>query len=190
MPTKHYGTGDTFYALASAQALALSGLSGAGVAVRLAGGTSGGSAPSSGTFSVGDLVIDTSGTIWVCSVAGTPGTWVRMPQLAGTGTAITASRSDHTHTGFPLGLWGGSTVGTTNGSGDYNLGVAICTATGWSSVTGAVVWNGDGVARPSTTIGKTTTGYGNSWNVRVWLSTTGVAVTGSAFRFDWLAWGG
>jgi hypothetical protein len=33
-------------------------------------------APSSSTWSVGDVVIDSAGVLWLCTVAGTPGTWV------------------------------------------------------------------------------------------------------------------
>ena len=50
------------------------GLTGATTATRYAGGTTNG-APTSGTFAVGDFIIDLSGTIWVCTTAGTPGTW-------------------------------------------------------------------------------------------------------------------
>ena len=32
--------------------------------------------PTVGTFSVGDQASDLAGTLWVCTVAGTPGTWV------------------------------------------------------------------------------------------------------------------
>ena len=58
------------------------GLTGATAATRYAGGTVSG-APVSGTFAVGDFVIDESGAVWICTVAGTPGTWV-MPGVAAT----------------------------------------------------------------------------------------------------------
>ena len=50
-------------------------LTGATAATRYVGGTASGH-PSSGTFQVGDFVIDQTGNLWVCTVAGTPGTWV------------------------------------------------------------------------------------------------------------------
>jgi hypothetical protein len=51
-----------------------SGLTGATSATRYVGGTANG-APTSGTFAVGDFIVDQTGTIWVCTTAGTPGTW-------------------------------------------------------------------------------------------------------------------
>lgn len=50
------------------------GLTGATAASRYVGATASG-APASGTFAVGDFVIDQTGTIWICTVAGSPGTW-------------------------------------------------------------------------------------------------------------------
>ena len=58
----------------SQEAYIATGLPGATTQTRHAGGTTNG-APTSGTFAVGDFIIDLSGTIWVCTTAGTPGTW-------------------------------------------------------------------------------------------------------------------
>lgn len=33
-------------------------------------------APTAGSYTVGDFVLDVDGTVWKCTVAGTPGTWV------------------------------------------------------------------------------------------------------------------
>jgi hypothetical protein len=57
------------------------GLTGATAASRYVGATSSGS-PGSGTFALGDFVVDQSGKIWICTVAGSPGTWT---QVSGTG---------------------------------------------------------------------------------------------------------
>ena len=54
--------------------LTATGVGNATSATRYVGGTVNG-APTSGTFSVGDFIIDQTGTIWVCTTAGTPGTW-------------------------------------------------------------------------------------------------------------------
>jgi hypothetical protein len=58
----------------SQEAIGATGLPGATAASRHAGATASG-APVSGTFAVGDYVIDQTGTIYICTVAGTPGTW-------------------------------------------------------------------------------------------------------------------
>ena len=50
------------------------GLTGAVAATRYVGGTSNG-APTAGTFAVGDFIVDATSSIWVCTTAGTPGTW-------------------------------------------------------------------------------------------------------------------
>lgn len=48
---------------------------GASAAASFVGGTTSG-APLTGTFAVGDFVIAQNGKVWICTVAGTPGTWV------------------------------------------------------------------------------------------------------------------
>jgi hypothetical protein len=50
------------------------GLTGATAPARWVGGTTSG-APTTGTWLAGDFVIDQSGFIWVCNVAGSPGSW-------------------------------------------------------------------------------------------------------------------
>lgn len=50
------------------------GISGATTALRLVGGTVDGP-PTTGTFAVGDYVISRNGRVYVCVIAGTPGTW-------------------------------------------------------------------------------------------------------------------
>lgn len=50
------------------------GLTGATQASRYVGATTSG-APASGTFAVGDYVVSRDGYIWVCTAAGTSGTW-------------------------------------------------------------------------------------------------------------------
>jgi hypothetical protein len=62
------------------------GLTGATQASRYVGATASG-APSSGTFAIGDYVIDRTGQIWICTAAGTPGTWTA---VAGSGGSVTS----------------------------------------------------------------------------------------------------
>lgn len=50
-------------------------LTGATAAARFVGGTVAG-APVAGTFAVGDMVVSQAGQILICTVAGSPGTWV------------------------------------------------------------------------------------------------------------------
>ena len=68
------GTSATFTGEVTGSDIVASGLAGATTATRYVGGTVNG-APASGTFAKGDFIIDQSGTIWVCTTAGTPGTW-------------------------------------------------------------------------------------------------------------------
>ena len=63
-------------------AVATGGLTGATAAARFVGGTASG-APSSGTFAVGDFVVDQAGHVWICTVAGSPGTWANAGSSSG-----------------------------------------------------------------------------------------------------------
>lgn len=72
-----------------ATTVSAAGLTGATAASRYVGGTSSG-APISGTFLAGDFVIDRTGKTWICTVAGSPGTWVNVGALPAA-VAITTS---------------------------------------------------------------------------------------------------
>lgn len=76
------------------------GLTGATAATRYVGATASG-APASGTFAVGDFVIDRTGSAWVCTVAGSPGTWVQLG--AGGGAALRDLLHVYTITGAIAG---------------------------------------------------------------------------------------
>ena len=56
-------------------------LTGATQTSRYVGATASG-APTSGTFAVGDFVVDQTGSIWICTTAGTPGVWVQTAAAA------------------------------------------------------------------------------------------------------------
>ena len=79
----------------SSGAWAAAGLAGAISASRYAGATAAG-APGSGTFAAGDYVIDQSGAIWVCTTAGSPGTWVPLesPTWMPSDNALLAASAD------------------------------------------------------------------------------------------------
>lgn len=103
-------TANTWDAQQTVPDLAVSGLTGATTASRYVGGTSGGP-PTTGTFAVGDFVVDaTSQTLWLCTVAGTPGTWVK----ASPSTATTTTPGIVTITVAPAS--GAPTVYTVNDS--------------------------------------------------------------------------
>jgi microcystin-dependent protein len=75
----------TFTGNVAAPAIVAGGLAGATQASRYAGAMASG-APVSGTFAVGDFVVDQTATVWVCTSAGTPGTWLN---VASTRLALT-----------------------------------------------------------------------------------------------------
>jgi hypothetical protein len=60
---------------------AAGGLPGAAAGIRLAGGTASG-APASGTFALRDVIADATGALWVCTAAGSPGTWAEISSAA------------------------------------------------------------------------------------------------------------
>lgn len=66
--------------LSSLTGIANAGLTGAVSATRYVGGTAT-VAPTTGTFAVGDFVVSQNGSAWVCTVAGTPGTWVGLQSV-------------------------------------------------------------------------------------------------------------
>lgn len=87
-----------------ARSLAATGLTGAALATRLVGRTAA-VAPTSGTFSVGDMVTTTTGRVLTCTVAGTPGTWVQVgaddaPSGALRPTAATTENFERRNTTF------------------------------------------------------------------------------------------
>lgn len=61
----------------------LAGLTGATDASRYVGATTSG-APASGTFAVGDFVITQDGNVYICTTAGSPGTWTQVGAAAAT----------------------------------------------------------------------------------------------------------
>jgi hypothetical protein len=72
------GTGSSSVGgLFTAVGFAATGITGATQSSRYVGATSSG-APVSGTFAQGDFIVARDGAIWVCTVAGTPGTWVQI----------------------------------------------------------------------------------------------------------------
>jgi hypothetical protein len=79
IPTNVYTESAVFPSVGAA------GLPGAAAGSRLAGGITSGP-PVTGTFGLLDVVPDAAGAIWVCTVAGSPGTWVQAGGPAGGGS--------------------------------------------------------------------------------------------------------
>lgn len=87
--------GDYYGAVAQAK-------TGATAASRYVGATNSG-APAAGTFAVGDYIVARDGAMWVCTVAGTPGTWVEVgaagnlvTSVFGRTGAVAAAANDYT----------------------------------------------------------------------------------------------
>lgn len=59
----------------SAQRFSVGGITGATAGCRLVGAIASGTAPASGTFNTGDMIIVLTGSIIICTAGGTPGTW-------------------------------------------------------------------------------------------------------------------
>lgn len=66
----------TFGSLLAAVATRITGLPGVTTVTRQVGGLTGDFGPATGTWQVGDWAISTAGTVIICTVAGTPGTWI------------------------------------------------------------------------------------------------------------------
>lgn len=114
------------------------GLTGATAASRYVGATASG-APTSGTFAVGDYVIDESGLVWICTVLGTPGTWVPLVNLSATQTLSNKTLSAPVLTG------------TMTGTGNMTL-------TGFIEGNDFIAGGKVGATTPSTYAGGTTSG--------------------------------
>jgi hypothetical protein len=169
----------TFTGTTTAPEFSASGLTGATAASRYVGATTSG-APASGTFAVGDFVLDQTGVVWVCVTAGSPGTWtsVAVPvvenvnTVAASGAAQTIpdpaaaakiTWNEITLTAACTFTFASPTKGksfylalTQGGSGGY-------TAT-WP---GTVVWDTEGAPTLSTAVGNVDTfsflGQGSYW---------------------------
>ncbi|MBV9485821.1 MAG: hypothetical protein JO246_07150 [Frankiaceae bacterium] len=90
-----------FNAEVEAPDFAAGGLTGATAPSRYVGATASG-APALGTFGIGDFVIDRTGKLWICTVAGSPGTWANAGSSSGVSTfnsrsgAVSPTSGDYT----------------------------------------------------------------------------------------------
>lgn len=111
------------------------GLTGAGQATRFVGATTSG-APVSGTFSIGDWIISRGGSVYICTAAGTPGTWAHIPNT----TYILGKIADIEY------IAPGSMVNVSESGGTYTRPTArtdICVTFTGTSDPGSVALPGD-----------------------------------------------
>lgn len=137
--------------------------------------------PTTGTWAAGDEYEDSGGTVWVCIVAGTPGTWRRVDGWFGIGSPRVGSGGTLNNR---IIVQAGSNVVTTNSNGDATIsfpaafpnGVfALLTVPGdLTSSSGFFVCNGTVLA--------------TSFGVRCF-ATNGTAINTLAVRCDWIAIG-
>ena len=86
-------SGATFTGAVTSPDFVASGLTGATGGYRWVGSKTTSGAPTSGTFAVGDMMWDITATLWICTIAGTPGTWnpvssIDLTRRSATATAI------------------------------------------------------------------------------------------------------
>lgn len=110
--------------------LSLAGISSdVNAGARFVGGIASG-APLGGTYLVGDVVVDRTGKIWICTTAGSPGTWT---QVAGSGGGASLSTAN-TWTALQTFGNGEITIGRVDSSsegGQINLNRATDNTAGW-----------------------------------------------------------
>ena len=87
--TDHNTICDDLTLINAAVPLVSGGLTGATSAMRFVGATTSG-APGSGTFLKGDVAGDQTGKLWMCTTAGSPGTWTQIASATGTLTQYIA----------------------------------------------------------------------------------------------------
>ena len=152
-------TGATFTGAVAATDFAPSGLTGATAASRYVGATTSG-APTTGTFVIGDYIIDQTAKIWICTTAGTPGTWTQISGGSGATLGANTFTGNQTAPAFVAsGLTGataasryvGATASGAPTTGTFNTGdfvvdqtgkMWVCTAPGtpgtWNQSSGGV----------------------------------------------------
>ncbi len=117
----------------SAPRLEVNGGTGATLPIRWIGGNASG-APASGTWEVRDGVVNTDGTVFVCTVAGTPGTWV---QVGGGLTAIPVVYATGDQSGNNFSTTSTTPVDVTGSSALWNLSTGGTNGNGLLSIAAA-----------------------------------------------------
>lgn len=115
-----------------------SGLTGATAASRYVGATTSGAPTASSPFLKGDFVIDQTGFVWICTTAGSPGTWTSNASTVTTNANLTGDVTSVGNTTTVAEIQGVS-VGTPTGTGNVVMS-ASPTLTGTltaSAITGS-----------------------------------------------------
>ena len=178
--------------------LAPVGLTGATAASAYVGATNSG-APASGTFAVGQWTIDRSGQLWICTSAGTPGTWAGLlapgahwlstapgpPTTSGLAAALSSATlgSGSTDTRGTLNLVMGASTPITPGT---QL-ITVTFATAYANANYAVVLSGDNQANNSGVAFSPDHKLAASFGV--WLSGTGNLLVGNTYSLDYIVLG-
>lgn len=83
-------------------------------------GTSAGK-PTTGTWTAGQIYVDSLGVIWVCTAGGTPGVWLSQMAMTGVSGAIFGTLPASLPNGAHWLFQCGQTSPTTNGAGGFNI---------------------------------------------------------------------
>jgi hypothetical protein len=146
------------------------GLTGAVAASRYVGATASG-APASGTFLLGDFTIDQTGILWICTTAGTPGTWT--PQINTTATQTLSNKTLATPTVTGTLTSNGAITTTGFVEGANGVGGNTFSANGVSGASTATQYTGGTASGPPTS---GTFGTGNfvvDITGSIWVCTSG-----------------
>ena len=157
----------------SQEAIGATGIPGATAASRHAGATASG-APVSGTFAVGDYIVDQTGKFYVCTVAGTPGTWVKIatpsPYAPGTSLSQAYGLGTLTNNSFP-----GPSGTVTNAFSTASLGVGtwLTTFSGCMNPNG----NSNFICEAYVAAGTASCSFSGSYNTGIGTDTSSYANT-------------
>ena len=198
MPSSVSVSGKPQYNLTTPLSIGQTVLAGSTTAVRFAGGVNG-AIPASGTYAVGDTVVDVTGKIYICTTAGAPGTAVWATVGAGTGLAtsntFTGANTYNNASGLVVQQGGITVTGASSIAGALTVSTGGIAVTGNSTITGtlggittltATTFAGalSGNASTATALQTSRTiqgiGFDGTANITVVTAGTGVSVSGTA----------
>ena len=198
MPSSVSVSGKPQYNLTTPLSLSQNVLAGSTATVRFAGGVNG-AIPASGTYAVGDTVVDITGKIYICTTAGAPGTavWATIGVGAGltTNNTWTGTNTFNSANGLVVQQGGIAVTGASSFAGALTVSSGGIIVTGNSTITGtldgittltATTFSGalSGNASTATSLQTSRTIQGISFNgtanITVITAGTGVAVSGTS----------